>query len=64
MLTNWFSQPAGTRSSAEDLRGPDAEDDTLVMEPDQGNGERFLASWTTLAWLCHAAQSWLFVTLD
>ncbi|KAK2679677.1 hypothetical protein RAB80_004858 [Fusarium oxysporum f. sp. vasinfectum] len=37
MLTNWFSQPAGTRSSTDDPRGPDAEDDTLVMEPDQGN---------------------------
>ncbi|KAM0252043.1 hypothetical protein ACHAP5_001368 [Fusarium lateritium] len=37
MLTNWFSQPVGARSSTEDPRGPDAEDDTLVMEPDQGN---------------------------
>ncbi|KAF4994178.1 hypothetical protein FGRMN_5952 [Fusarium graminum] len=37
MLTNWFSQPAGARSSTDDPRGPDAEDDTLVMEPDQGN---------------------------
>ncbi|KAJ4262285.1 Oxysterol-binding protein OBPa [Fusarium falciforme] len=37
MLTNWFSQPAGTRSSNEDTRGLDAEDDTLVVEPDQGN---------------------------
>ncbi|KAL6356432.1 hypothetical protein LRP88_10028 [Fusarium phalaenopsidis] len=37
MLTNWFSQPAGTRSSNEDPRGPDADDDTLVVEPDQGN---------------------------
>jgi hypothetical protein len=42
MLTNWFSQPAGTRSSNEDPRSPDADDDTLVVEPDQGNGERFL----------------------
>jgi len=42
MLTNWFSQPAGTRSSTDDPRGPDAEDDTLVMEPDQGNGEPLL----------------------
>lgn len=36
MLTNWFSQPAGSaRSPTED--GND--DDTQVMEPDQGNGE-------------------------
>ncbi|EWY98456.1 hypothetical protein FOYG_02940 [Fusarium oxysporum NRRL 32931] len=28
---------ASTRSSTDDPRGPDAEDDTLVMEPDQGN---------------------------
>lgn len=44
MLTNWFSQPAGVRSSTDDPRGPDAEDDTLVMEPDQGNGEPLLRS--------------------
>jgi hypothetical protein len=44
MLTNWFSQPAGARSSTDDPRGPDAEDDTLVMEPDQGNGEPLLRS--------------------
>ncbi|WZH44475.1 Putative oxysterol-binding protein [Fusarium acuminatum] len=46
MLTNWFSQPAGARSSTDDPRGPDAEDDTLVMEPDQGNDdpvERFVS---------------------
>ncbi|KAF7539870.1 hypothetical protein G7Z17_g12317 [Cylindrodendrum hubeiense] len=37
MLTNWFAQPAGARSSTDEPRGTDAEDDTLVMEPDQGN---------------------------
>ncbi|KAF4971086.1 hypothetical protein FZEAL_9926 [Fusarium zealandicum] len=42
MLTNWFSQPAGARSSTDDPRGPDAEDDTLVVEADQGNGECLL----------------------
>ncbi|PNY23952.1 Uncharacterized protein TCAP_06105 [Tolypocladium capitatum] len=40
MLTNWFSQPAGsTRSPTEDGRVADNDDDTQVMEPDQGNGE-------------------------
>lgn len=39
MLTNWFSQPAGARSSTDDGKSGDAEDDTQVMEPDQGNGE-------------------------
>ncbi|KND95215.1 hypothetical protein TOPH_00365 [Tolypocladium ophioglossoides CBS 100239] len=39
MLTNWFSQPAGgARSPTEDGRGADNDDDTQVMEPDQGNG--------------------------
>ncbi|KAF7563808.1 hypothetical protein G7046_g345 [Stylonectria norvegica] len=38
MLTNWFSQPAGARSSIDEARGADGEDDnTQVMEPDQGN---------------------------
>ncbi|POR32087.1 Oxysterol-binding protein-like protein OBPa [Tolypocladium paradoxum] len=38
MLTNWFSQPAGSgRSSAEDGKVADNDDDTQVMEPDQGN---------------------------
>lgn len=36
MLTNWFNQPVGNRSSTDD---GNLEDDTLVMEPDQGNGE-------------------------
>ena len=40
MLTSWFSQPAGARSSTDDGRGGDVDDDTSVMEPDQGNGER------------------------
>lgn len=38
MLTNWFSQPTGARSSIDDSRSPDTEDDTTVVEPDQGNG--------------------------
>lgn len=40
MLTNWFSQPAGARSSTDDGRSGDVEDDTQVMEADQGNGEQ------------------------
>ncbi|KPM44690.1 Oxysterol-binding protein-like protein OBPalpha [Neonectria ditissima] len=37
MLTNWFAQPAGARSSIDEGRGVDGDDDTSVMEPDQGN---------------------------
>lgn len=40
MLTSWFSPPAGSaRSSADEGRLADTDDDTQVMEPDQGNGE-------------------------
>lgn len=39
MLTHWFSQPTGARSSTDDGKGGEIEDDTQVMEPDQGNGE-------------------------
>lgn len=37
MLTNWFAQPAGARSSADEIHSTDGDDDTLVVEPDQGN---------------------------
>ncbi|KAH7170607.1 hypothetical protein EDB81DRAFT_837365 [Dactylonectria macrodidyma] len=37
MLTNWFAQPAGARSSTDELRSADADDDTSVIEADQGN---------------------------
>ncbi|KOS18684.1 Oxysterol-binding protein-like protein OBPalpha [Escovopsis weberi] len=36
MLTGWFSQPAGNRSSTDEGRLGD-DDDTQVVEPDQGN---------------------------
>ncbi|KAI9166949.1 oxysterol-binding [Paramyrothecium foliicola] len=36
MLTGWFAQPEGNRSSTDEARG-DTDDDTQVMEPDQGN---------------------------
>ncbi|TFB06022.1 Oxysterol-binding-like protein [Trichoderma ghanense] len=36
MLTNWFAQPAGNRSSVDEGK-IDNDDDTQVMEPDQGN---------------------------
>lgn len=39
MLTNWFSQPTASRSSADEGTRSDGEEDTQVMEPDQGNGE-------------------------
>jgi hypothetical protein len=38
MLTNWFAQPAGNRSSVDEGK-IDNDDDTQVMEPDQGNGK-------------------------
>jgi hypothetical protein len=44
MLTNWFAQPAGNRSSTEDGR-IDNDDDTQVMEPDQGNGKLQNGIW-------------------
>lgn len=38
MLTNWFSQPAGSaRSSTDEARVGDNDEDTQVVEPDQGN---------------------------
>ena len=42
MLTNWFSQPAGgPRSPTDDGRVAENDDDTQVVEADQGNGEIF-----------------------
>lgn len=41
MLTGWFGQTpaaAGSRASAEGGDKSDPDDDTQVMEPDQGNG--------------------------
>ncbi|UKZ77175.1 hypothetical protein TrVFT333_004894 [Trichoderma virens FT-333] len=37
MLTNWFAQPAGNRSSTDEGKIDHNDDDTQVMEPDQGN---------------------------
>jgi hypothetical protein len=39
MLTGWFTQPEGPRSSTEEPRSSEVDDDTQVMEPDQGNGK-------------------------
>lgn len=40
MLSNWFAQPEGSHSSADEGRGAgEADDDTQIMEPDQGNGK-------------------------
>ena len=41
MLSNWFAQPEGSaHSSADEGKGAgDADQDTQVMEPDQGNGK-------------------------
>lgn len=39
MLTGWFgSTEAGSRASADDGSRSDPDDDTQIMEPDQGNG--------------------------
>lgn len=43
MLTNWFSQPAGGRSSTDDGK-IETDEDTQEMEPDQGNGEHYTTS--------------------
>ena len=40
MLTSWFgAQPAGSRASIDDGNKSDVDDDTQIMEPDQGNGK-------------------------
>lgn len=40
MLSNWFSQPEGSgHSSADEGRIAENDEDTQVMEPDQGNGK-------------------------
>lgn len=43
MLTGWFgTAEAGSRASAEDGGNrSDPDDDTQIMEPDQGNGTSF-----------------------
>lgn len=38
-LTNEFLGNAGNRSSVDEGRSDGAEDETTVVEPDQGNGE-------------------------
>lgn len=38
MLSNWWYPPEGNRSSTDEGRY-DTDDDTQVMEPDQGNGK-------------------------
>lgn len=38
MLTNWFAQPAGNRSSTDEGK-IDNDDDGQSLEPDQGNGK-------------------------
>lgn len=40
MLSNWFAQPEGSgHSSADEARVGDNDEDTQVVEPDQGNGK-------------------------
>lgn len=40
MLTSWLSNPpASNRSSIDEARGAAEDDDTTVVEADQGNGE-------------------------
>lgn len=40
MLTNWLYPAAeGNRSSMDDARGDTTDDDTQVMEADEGNGK-------------------------
>lgn len=40
MLTGWFgAQPAGSRASTDDGNKSEVDDDTQIMEPDQGNGK-------------------------
>lgn len=40
MLTGWFgAHPAGSRASTDDGNKSDVDDDTQIMEPDQGNGK-------------------------
>lgn len=40
MLTGWFgAQPAGSRASTDDGNKSDVDDDTQIVEPDQGNGK-------------------------
>jgi hypothetical protein len=42
MLSNWFAQPAGSRSDEGSRSDP--EDDTQNLEEDQGNGSYFFSS--------------------
>lgn len=43
MLSNWFSQPEGSgHSSADEGRIAETDEDTQVMEPNEGNGKLLL----------------------
>jgi hypothetical protein len=60
MFTNWLTQPpAGNRSSTDDPR-TENDDDTQVMEPDQGNGKSLQhhlhGGGGEMAWLCLALR--------
>lgn len=39
MLTGWFAHPPGSRNSTDEDHKSDGDDDTQIMEPDQGNGK-------------------------
>lgn len=44
MFANWRSQPEGSgHSSSDETRVGDNDQDTQVMEPDQGNGKAIIA---------------------
>ena len=56
MLSNWWYPPeegnkSSARSSTDDGRG-DQEDDTQIMEPDQGNGESCASAAACVCALC------------
>lgn len=50
MFSNWRSQPEGSgHSSSDETRVGDNDQDTQVMEPDQGNGKAILAILSILS---------------
>ena len=49
MLTSWFSQPQGARSSTDEARIDANDADTEVVEPDQGNGTLSIADRAVLS---------------
>lgn len=70
MLSNWFAQPQGSaHSSVDEGRGSgEIDEDTQVVEPDQGNGrfspvlaqDAFLKPVATCAQLAYCSRmSWL-----